>query len=79
MKMQDVYKKLEEAALVPVLVIDQEDKAIPVCEALIKGGIRCVEITYRTAAASKAMRLVRKNFPEILLGAGTGFEQRTNR
>lgn len=71
MKMQDVYQKLEEAALVPVLVIDQEDKAIPVCEALIKGGIRCVEITYRTAAASKAMRLVRKNFPEILLGAGT--------
>ena len=39
MKMQDVYQKLEEAALVPVLVIDQEDKAIPVCEALIKGGI----------------------------------------
>lgn len=62
MKMQDVYQKLEEAALVPVLVIDQEDKAIPVCEALIKGRHPLCGNYLSTAAASKAMRLVQKKF-----------------
>ena len=62
---------MEKAAIVPVLVIDQAEKAVPTCEALVRGGIRCVEITYRTTAAPEAMRMVRKEFPEILLGAGT--------
>ena len=55
----------------PVIVIDDSDKAVPLAEALLAGGIRTIEITLRTAAALDAIRAVAANCPDITIGAGT--------
>lgn len=57
--------------VVPVIVIDKVEDALPLAEALLKGGLPVMEITFRTPAAEGAVREVAKRFPEILLGAGT--------
>lgn len=51
--------------------IADEECAAPLARALFEGGIKIIEITYRTAAASKAISAVSANCPEILAGAGT--------
>ena len=57
--------------VMPVIVIDDSDKAVPLAEALLAGGIRTIEITLRTAAALDAIRAVAANCPDITIGAGT--------
>ncbi|WP_061963144.1 bifunctional 4-hydroxy-2-oxoglutarate aldolase/2-dehydro-3-deoxy-phosphogluconate aldolase [Demequina aurantiaca] len=56
--------------IVPVLVIDDATTARPLAQALAAGGIRCAEITLRTAAAIEAIELV-ADVPDFLIGAGT--------
>lgn len=69
--MSDVLKQLEEAGIVPVVVIDDASKAVALAQALIAGGLPVAEVTFRTAAAEEAIRLISQQVPEILLGAGT--------
>ena len=57
--------------IIPVIVIDDADKAVPLAEALLEGGIDVIEITFRTKAASESIRRIQKVFPEMLIGAGT--------
>lgn len=57
--------------IVPVVVIDDADTAISVAEALMRGGIGCVEVTFRTAAAEESIRRIKASCPDLLLGAGT--------
>jgi 2-dehydro-3-deoxyphosphogluconate aldolase/(4S)-4-hydroxy-2-oxoglutarate aldolase len=57
--------------IVPVIVLDHEEQAEPLAEALLKAGLDIMEITFRTAAAEASIRRIAKRFPEILLGAGT--------
>jgi len=57
--------------IVPVVVIDHPDSAEPLAEALLRGGLDILEITFRTAAATESIRRIAAKFPEILLGAGT--------
>lgn len=57
--------------IIPVLVIQQLDDALPLASALIGGGITVLEITLRTPCALEAIRLMRGEFPDILIGAGT--------
>jgi 2-dehydro-3-deoxyphosphogluconate aldolase/(4S)-4-hydroxy-2-oxoglutarate aldolase len=59
-----------ERAIVPVVVLDDERGAEPLADALTKGGIRCAEITFRTAAAPSAIRRIAAR-PDFLVGAGT--------
>ncbi len=62
---------LRERPVIPVIVIDDAKSAEPLTEALLKGGIDVIEITFRTAAAAEAIQRIRKAFPEMLVGAGT--------
>ena len=56
--------------LLPVVVIDDAADALPLASALKKGGLRCVEITLRTAAADNALRTLAAD-SELTVGAGT--------
>ena len=57
--------------VMPVIVIDDSDKAVPLAEALLEGNIRTIEITLRTPAALDAISAVAGNCPDITIGAGT--------
>ncbi|MBX6356741.1 MAG: bifunctional 4-hydroxy-2-oxoglutarate aldolase/2-dehydro-3-deoxy-phosphogluconate aldolase [Micromonosporaceae bacterium] len=61
---------IEAARLLPVVVLNDADDAAPLGEALLEGGLRCVEVTFRTAAAAAAIRTLAKQ-SELLVGAGT--------
>ena len=57
--------------VMPVIVINDSSKAVPLAQALIDGGIRTIEITLRTPAALESIRAVADAYPEVLIGAGT--------
>ena len=69
--MNDVLKKLSAIGIVPVVVINDADKAVPLAKALVKGGIPCAEVTFRTAAAEEAIKKMAEEVPELIVGAGT--------
>jgi 2-dehydro-3-deoxyphosphogluconate aldolase/(4S)-4-hydroxy-2-oxoglutarate aldolase len=69
--MNEVLEKLGRIGIVPVIKIDDVEKALPLARALQAGGIPCAEITFRTAQGEEAIRRVHQGLPEILLGAGT--------
>ena len=55
----------------PVVVIEDVKKAQPLGQAILSGGLNCVEITFRTEAAAKSIELLKKEYPEMTVGAGT--------
>ena len=55
----------------PVVVLHDAKDALPLAGALIKGGLKCAEVTFRTEAAEESIRLISKKYPEMLVGAGT--------
>lgn len=57
--------------LVPVITIERVDDAVPLARALVAGGLRLLEITFRTEAAADAARAVIKEVPEAVVGIGT--------
>lgn len=57
--------------VIPVLLIDKLEHAVPLARALAKGGLPAIEITLRTAAALDAIRAVAQEVPEAIVGAGT--------
>jgi len=57
--------------LVCVAVIDKADDAVPLAEALIAGGLNCIEVTFRTAGAAESITRIRKSLPHAVVGAGT--------
>lgn len=58
------------APVIPVIVIDHVDHAVPLAEALVAGGLRVLEVTLRTPAALPAIRAM-KQVPGAIVGAGT--------
>lgn len=60
-----------EYGIVPVVKLDTPDDALPLARALREGGIPVAEVTFRTSAAEESIRLIAKELPDILLGAGT--------
>ena len=71
MNNQKILQRMEETGLVPVVVIDNLDDAVPTAKALLAGGIGMMEITFRTACAKDAIAKVKNEVPEMLVGAGT--------
>ncbi len=69
--MNDVLKKIGETGIVPVVVLNDAKDAEPLAEALIKGGLPCAEVTFRTEAAEASIRKITKKFPDMFVGAGT--------
>lgn len=69
--MMEILERLKQACVVPVVVLDEAESAVPAARALLEGGIDVMEITFRTAAAADSIRAVSENCPEMLVGAGT--------
>lgn len=57
--------------ILPAVTFDTAMSALPVAEAILKGGLCVMEIPLRTEAALKAITAIRKTFPEMYVGAGT--------
>lgn len=68
--MNDILVQIGAIRVVPVVVIDKAAEARPLGEALAAGGLNCMEITFRTAAAAEAIRAA-SQLPGMLVGAGT--------
>ena len=62
---------LQSARIVPVVVLNKAEDALPLAQALLAGGMKVIEITFRTEAAPKAIALIAQNEPDFLIGAGT--------
>jgi len=71
----EIVAALGTFGIVPVLVFERADVAVPVCRALAAGGLPLAEITFRTDAAAEAIGRVSAELPEVLLGAGTVLTQ----
>lgn len=69
--MNEIIKELSLIGVLPVLKIDREEDAVPVGRALARGGLPCVEVTFRTAAARGTIARMAAECPDILVGAGT--------
>jgi 2-dehydro-3-deoxyphosphogluconate aldolase/(4S)-4-hydroxy-2-oxoglutarate aldolase len=70
-KMSDILEQLAGYGVVPVVVIDRVEDAEPLAQALVNGGLKCAEVTFRTAAAADAIKIMTDKYPEMLVGAGT--------
>jgi 2-dehydro-3-deoxyphosphogluconate aldolase/(4S)-4-hydroxy-2-oxoglutarate aldolase len=57
--------------LVCVAVIDRPEDAVPLAGALLAGGLKVIEVTFRTAGAAESIRRIRQELPEMVVGAGT--------
>ncbi len=66
-----VVDMLGKAGVVPVIVIEKEEQAVPLARALVGGGLGVLEVTFRTKAAAGAIAAIRREVPEAVVGAGT--------
>ncbi|MBB5808536.1 2-dehydro-3-deoxyphosphogluconate aldolase/(4S)-4-hydroxy-2-oxoglutarate aldolase [Saccharothrix ecbatanensis] len=57
--------------VIPVVVVDDASHAVPLAQALLRGGVRVIELTLRTPAALAAIERVAAEVPGIVIGAGT--------
>jgi 2-dehydro-3-deoxyphosphogluconate aldolase/(4S)-4-hydroxy-2-oxoglutarate aldolase len=62
---------MQDAPVIPVIVLHDVAQAVPLARALVAGGIRILEITLRTAVALDCMRAICAEVPEAIVGAGT--------
>ena len=69
--MNAVLEQISKIGIVPVVKIDRAEDALPLAKALCAGGLPCAEVTFRTAAAAEAIRIMTENFPDMCVGAGT--------
>ena len=64
-------EQVAACGVVPVVVLEDAEQAVPTAKALLKGGITAMEITFRTAAAKASIAKVAAEVPEMIVGAGT--------
>ena len=69
--MEDITESFEKLGVVPVVVLEDAKDAVPLATALVKGGLPCAEVTFRTEAAEESIRLMMEEFSKMLVGAGT--------
>ena len=65
------FEKVYDAGIVPVVVLNNVEDAVPLAGALLRGGIRFMEITFRTECAAECISVISKDVPEVIVGAGT--------
>ena len=68
---EELFTIFHDIGIVPVVAINDADKAEKLAKAMIDGGIPCAEVTFRTAAAEETIRRMSAAYPEMLVGAGT--------
>lgn len=69
--MNDIFETIGKIKLVPVVKIENAKDAPALGNALCEGGLPIAEVTFRTDAAEEAIKLMRKENPDMLIGAGT--------
>ncbi|MCI6247671.1 bifunctional 4-hydroxy-2-oxoglutarate aldolase/2-dehydro-3-deoxy-phosphogluconate aldolase [bacterium] len=69
--MNPVLERVYEIGIIPVIAFNSVDEAIPLCKALMDGGLPAAEVTFRTACAEECIRKIHQELPDMLLGAGT--------
>jgi len=67
----DVVETLRKVGVVPVIVIEDAAKAVPLAKALVEGGLNVLEVTFRTKAAAESIAAISREVPEAIVGAGT--------
>ncbi|WP_346837184.1 bifunctional 4-hydroxy-2-oxoglutarate aldolase/2-dehydro-3-deoxy-phosphogluconate aldolase [Microbulbifer sp. SAOS-129_SWC] len=68
---KNLAEVLQQAGVVPVLVIDKVEDALPLAQALVEGGLNVLEITLRTSSALAAVAEIAKHLPDAHVGTGT--------
>lgn len=66
-----IKELLSTTPMIPVLTMNNLDDTLPLCTALMAGGLSVIEITLRTKPALKAVEIISKELPEISVGVGT--------
>ena len=70
--MHDIFLKLQQLAVIPVIKITDTSKSIPLAKALVDGGLACAEVTFRTSNAAEAIQNITQAMgDDIFVGAGT--------
>ena len=69
--MNEVMQRVYEIGIIPVIAFNSVDEAVPLCKALVAGGLPAAEVTFRTACAEECIKKIHDEVPEMLLGAGT--------
>lgn len=67
----NILEQIKNYKLVPVVVLNKVEDALPTMEALVKGGLPVAEVCFRTEAARESIEIIVKNYPDALVGAGT--------
>ncbi len=69
--MNPIVERVYEIGIIPVIAFNSVDEAVPLCKALVAGGLPAAEVTFRTACAEDCIKKIHEEVPEMLLGAGT--------
>lgn len=67
----NIAEQFAALGVVPVVVLNDVKDAEPLADALVKGGLPCAEVTFRTDAAEESIRVMAQKYPDMLVGAGT--------
>jgi 2-dehydro-3-deoxyphosphogluconate aldolase/(4S)-4-hydroxy-2-oxoglutarate aldolase len=73
----DPLAAISRHRIVPVIAIESAAHALPLADALLAGGLPVIEVTFRTAAALEVIRLLCRERPSLLVGAGTVLDPAT--
>lgn len=71
MSQETILNRVAALGVVPVIAIEKVEAALRLADALLEGGLRIVEITFRTAAAAEVIRRIAQERPQLVVGAGT--------
>jgi 2-keto-3-deoxy-6-phosphogluconate aldolase len=64
----EIKEAFRKIGIIPVVVLDDEEQAEPLAEALLRGGLPAAEVTFRTDAAAASIRRMKEKYPELLVG-----------
>jgi 2-dehydro-3-deoxyphosphogluconate aldolase / (4S)-4-hydroxy-2-oxoglutarate aldolase len=69
--MKNTLDLVSHGPVIPVIVINRLEDAVPMAQALVEGGVRVLEVTLRTSIALQCMEAIARAVPDAILGAGT--------
>ena len=69
-KFAEIYNRIGKAAIIPVIKLERVEEAVPLARSLLAGGIPVAEVTFRTSAAAEGIAAIRREVPQMLVGAG---------
>ena len=69
--MNDTLELAAHGPVIPVIVVQRLEDAVPLAQALVEGGVRVLEVTLRTPVALPAMEAIARQVPQAIVGAGT--------